>query len=99
MRRREVMAFVLGAATALTAALGIASWDGRLIGVARAQDESMSSRQQYLLVLAIGNALSSLAVDSERTATGLNGVADRVMALEMRLRRAEKRIEDLERPR
>ena len=41
------------------------------------------------LVLAIGNALSSLAVDSERTATGLNDVTDRVKDLEIRLRQAE----------
>ena len=99
MLRREVMAFVLGAATALTATLGIVSWDGRLINMAHAQNESMSSRQQYLLVLAIGNALSSLAVDSERTATGLNDVADRVKDLEIRLRQAERRIETLERNR
>jgi hypothetical protein len=96
MSRGVVLAFFLGVAAA---AIGSIVWERLLVGTAHAQNEQMTGRQQYLLVLAIGNALSSLAVDSERTATSLNDVSDRVKALETRLRRAEKRVEELERMR
>ena len=96
MSRRVVLAFALGVATAAACS---AAWEHLLVGIAHAQNEQMTGRQNYLLVLAIGNALSSLAVDSERTASGLNDVPDRVKALETRLRRAEKRVEELERMR
>jgi len=96
MSRRVVFAFVLGVATA---ALGGVAWERVVVGPAHAQKEPASERQQYLLVLAIGNALSSLAVDSERTATNLNDLTDHVKTLEGRLRQVERRIADLERTR
>lgn len=96
MSRRVVFAFLLGVATA---SLGSITWERLFVGPAYAQKEPTSERQQYLLVLAIGNALSSLAVDSERTAANLNDVTDQVKALEGRLRQVERRIADLERTR
>ncbi|HKU94560.1 MAG TPA: hypothetical protein VJR58_04755 [Vineibacter sp.] len=96
MSRRVALAFVLGVAAA---SLGSMAWERLLVVPAHAQKEPMSDRQHYLLVLAIGNALSSLAVDSERTATNLNDLTDQVKALEGRLRQAERRIGDLERTR
>ncbi len=96
MSRRVLFAFVLGLATAIGGGM---AWEQLVVRPAHAQKESMSERQHYLLVLAIGNALSSLAVDSERTATRLNDVADQVTALEGRMRQMERRIADLERTR
>jgi hypothetical protein len=92
------MVFVLGVAASLAAMHGAVLRDRLFVGPALAQKEPVD-RQQYLLVLGIGNALASLAVDSERTALTLNETIDRVKTLDDRLQAAEKRIADLERKR
>ena len=95
MTRRDIIGLLAGAGIALAVAAILLPDDRRLVGQAQAQQDTASERQRHLM-LAIANAIASVAVDGERTAMSLNQTADRVTDLEARLRHLEKRLAELE---
>lgn len=98
MSKRDILAFLLGAGITLAGVpIGLYSHHG-LIGTAEAQ-QAASDEPLRQLILAIADALASVAVDSERTAVAHNATSDRVAGLAERLGNLEKRLTELEKKR
>lgn len=93
MTGRLFTASILGAGALLVAAAAVPT--PGLIGPASAQ-QAPAADQQRSLLLAIANAIASVAVDGERTAMAVNDASDRIVTLEERVRTLERRLVDME---
>ena len=100
MTKRDIAAAIMGAGVALTVALALVPAGRSLINPAYAQaQQSPTPEQLRFLVLAIANAIASIAVDGERAAMAVNEATDRIRSLEERQRDFEKRLAEMERKR
>lgn len=105
MTRRDIAAAVMGAGAALIVAMALPQTEGSLVSPAQAQTKTQtqtqvqqnpSPEQLRFLILAIANAIASIAVDGERAAMAVNDATDQIKNLEGRLREMEKRLAALE---
>jgi hypothetical protein len=100
MMARDILAFLAGAGITLAVVTMGPQTDRAAISQAHAQtqQEMLPDHVRYLL-LALANAIASVAVDGERTAVALNATSDRLGVLADRLAGLEKRLADLEKKR
>ena len=98
MTSRDLLASIIGAGIALVVALVWLPTDRGVVGMAHAQQDQLPERQRFLL-LAIANAIASVAVDGERTALTANEATDQIKVLQERLGTLEKRLAELEKKR
>jgi hypothetical protein len=103
MTRRDIVALLAGAGIALASAAALLPAGRAAVGDALAQGNAQAGRdaatpadRRGYLMLALANALASVAVDGERTAVSLNRTVDNVDELEARLASLERRVAALE---
>ncbi len=98
MTRRDLVASIIGAGIAMIVATAWPPVDRGIVGAAHAQQDPPAERQRFL-ILAIANAIASVAVDGERTAMAVNEATDQLKILQDRLASLEKRLAELEKKR
>jgi hypothetical protein len=98
MTSRDLVASIIGAGIGMVVALAWLPMERGIVGAAHAQRDQLPERQRFL-VLAIANAIASVAVDGERTAMTANEAMDQIKLLQERLGSLEKRVTELEKKR
>jgi hypothetical protein len=98
MTKRDLGAAFLGACIALIVALALLAGDRGLTTPALAQANPVAEHQR-LLLLALADAIASVAVDGERAALAVNEATDQIKSLQGRMKDLEKRLTELDKRR